>query len=111
VRRLIAADAVDIVNFDASESGGVTEWRRAAVLCAMHDLKVGHHEEAQIAMQMLAAIPNGLCVECFEPDRDPIWAGLIANRPNPKNGVIQIPQGPGFGLTLDWDMVERYRVN
>ena len=111
VRRLIDAEAVDIVNFDASEAGGVTEWRRAAALCALHDLKVGHHEEAQIAMQMLAAVPNGLCVECFEADRDPIWAGLIANRPNPKNGIIPIPQGPGFGLALDWGMVERYRVN
>ena len=111
VRRLIDAGAVDIVNFDASEAGGLTEWRRAAALCALHDLKVGHHEEAQIAMQMLAAIPNGLAVECFEADRDPIWAGLIANRANPKNGIIAIPQGPGFGLQLDWDMVKRYRVN
>src|SRR5262249_58985119 len=81
VRRLIDAGAVDIVNFDASEAGGITEWRRAAALSALHDLKLGHHEEAQIAMQMLAAIPHGLCVECFEADRDPIWAGLIANRP------------------------------
>ncbi|MBV8192505.1 MAG: mandelate racemase/muconate lactonizing enzyme family protein [Alphaproteobacteria bacterium] len=111
VRRLIDAGAVDIVNFDASEAGGVTEWCRAAALCALHGLEVGHHEEAQIAMQMLAAIPNGLAVECFEADRDPIWAGLIANRPNPKNGIIAIPQGPGFGLELDWDMVKRYRVN
>ncbi len=62
-------------------------------------------------MQMIAAIPNGVCVECFEPARDPIWAGLIANRPNPKNGIIPIPQGPGFGLELNWDMVKRYRVN
>jgi L-alanine-DL-glutamate epimerase-like enolase superfamily enzyme len=111
VRRLIGAGAVDIVNFDASEAGGITEWRRAAALCAVHDLAVGHHEEAQIAMQMLAAIPNGVAVECFEADRDPVWAGLIANRPNPKDGVIAIPQGPGFGLALDWDMVKRYRVN
>jgi L-alanine-DL-glutamate epimerase-like enolase superfamily enzyme len=111
VRRLIAAEAVDIVNFDASEAGGITEWRRAAALCALHDVRVGHHEEAQIAMQMIAAIPNGLCVECFEPARDPIWAGLIANRPDPKDGIIPIPQGPGFGLELDWKMIERYRVN
>jgi L-alanine-DL-glutamate epimerase-like enolase superfamily enzyme len=111
VRRLVEAGAVDIVNFDASEAGGITEWRRAAALCALHDLKVGHHEEAQIAMQMLAAIPNGLAVECFEADRDPIWAGLIANRPDPRNGMIAIPQGPGFGLALDWEMVARYRLN
>jgi D-galactarolactone cycloisomerase len=111
VRRLVAEGAVDIVNFDASEAGGVTEWKRSAALCALYDIQVAHHEESQIAMHMIASIPNGICVECFEPARDPIWAGMIANRPNPKNGMIQVPQGPGFGVELDWDMVKRYRVN
>jgi L-alanine-DL-glutamate epimerase-like enolase superfamily enzyme len=111
MRRMIAENAIDIMNFDASESGGITEWRRAAALCALNDIRVGHHEESQIAMHMIAAIPNGLCVECFEPARDPIWAGMIANRPNPKDGMIEVPQGPGFGVELNWDMVNRYRVN
>ena len=112
VRRLVAEKAVDIVNFDASEAGGITEWRRAAALCALHDIRLAHHEEPQIAMQMLAAVPQGTCVECFaDPARDPIWDKLIANRPQPKNGVIQVPQGPGFGLELDWDLVAHYRIN
>lgn len=34
VRRLVDAGAVDFVNSDASEGGGVTDWRRAAGLCA-----------------------------------------------------------------------------
>src|SRR5262249_44781204 len=33
VRRLLDSRAVDLVNVDASECGGVTEWRRAAALC------------------------------------------------------------------------------
>lgn len=112
VRRLVASDAVDIVNFDASEAGGITEWRRAAALCHLHDVSMAHHEEPQIAMQMLAAVPLGICVECFaDPERDPIWDKLIANRPMPKDGIIAIPQGPGFGLELDWDLVERYRLS
>lgn len=111
VRRLVAEGAIDILNFDASEAGGVTEWKRGAAYCALHDIRIGHHEESQIAMHMIAAVPGGVCVECFEPARDPIWAGMIANRPNPKNGIIQVPQGPGFGVELDWDMVKRYRLN
>jgi L-alanine-DL-glutamate epimerase-like enolase superfamily enzyme len=58
-----------------------------------------------------AADSNDVYVECFEPARAPIWAGLIANRPTPVNGTIQIPQGLGFGLSLNWDMIKRYRVN
>ena len=30
---------------------------------------------------LLASIPHGTFVECFHPDRDPIWWNLIANRP------------------------------
>jgi len=111
VRRLIDAGAVDIVNFDASEGGGITEWRRAAALCAVHGVAVAHHEEPQIATHMLAAIPNGTYVECFpDPVRDPLWERLIANRATIKDGLVTVPEGAGFGLQLDWSLVEKYRL-
>src|SRR5258708_29858537 len=47
VRRLIAAGAVDLVNFDASEGGGVTEWRRAAALCRGAGRRVAHPQGPQ----------------------------------------------------------------
>jgi L-alanine-DL-glutamate epimerase-like enolase superfamily enzyme len=111
VRRLIAAGAVNVVNFDASEGGGITEWRRVAGLCRIHGVEMGHHEEPQISLQMLSAVPHGTYVECFpDPARDPIWAGWIRNRPQPKDGIIAVPQGPGFGLDLDWTLVEKHRL-
>ena len=112
VRRLIAAGAVDIVNLDASESGGVTEWRRAVGLCAVHGIELAHHEEPQIAAHLLAAVPNGTYVECFpDPERDPLWASFIKNRAPIANGIIEVPAGPGFGLQLDWELVEKYRLD
>src|SRR5262245_15001515 len=33
VRRLLDAGAVDLINYDVSEGGGVTDWRRAAAQC------------------------------------------------------------------------------
>ncbi|HEV7995893.1 MAG TPA: mandelate racemase/muconate lactonizing enzyme family protein [Stellaceae bacterium] len=112
VRRLIAAGAVDLINFDASEAGGITEWRRAAALCAVHGIEMAHHEEPQISTQMLAAVPHGTYVECFpDPERDPLWAGMIRNRAPIKNGIIEVPHGPGFGLELDWDLIGRYRLD
>ena len=112
IRRLIAAGAVDIVNFDASEAGGITEWRRAALMCAVHGIELAHHEEPQIAVHMLAALPHGTYVECFpDPVRDPLWAGLIKNRAPIEDGIIAVPAGPGFGLELDWDLVEKHRLD
>ncbi len=111
IRRLIAAGAVDIVNFDASEAGGISEWRRAAAMCAIHGIAMAHHEEPQISVHMLSAVPHGTYVECFpDPERDPLWAGMIRNRPAIKDGIIAVPQAPGFGLELDWDLIGRYRL-
>jgi L-alanine-DL-glutamate epimerase-like enolase superfamily enzyme len=112
VRRLIEAGAVDIVNFDASEGGGITEWRRAAGLCAVHGVELAHHEEPQIATHMLAAVPNGTYVECFpDPVRDPLWDRLIRNRAAIRDGLIEVPAGPGFGLDLDPGLIAHYRID
>jgi D-galactarolactone cycloisomerase len=102
VRRLLDAGAVDIVNFDASEAGGITEWRRAAAACGLVDVRMAHHEEPQIAAHMLAGIPHGICVECFaDPARDPLWPHLLPDAPRPKDGMLAVPDRPGFGITLD----------
>lgn len=111
VRRLVDAGAVDLVNYDASEGGGVSDWRRAAALCAAAGVQMAHHEEPQIASHLLAGVPHGTYVECFaDPERDPVWQALWANRPHVGDGVMEVSKGPGFGIELDWKMVERYRV-
>ena len=111
VRRLVDARAVDFVNYDVSEGGGVTDWRRAAALCAAAGVQMAHHEESQIASQLLAAVPHGTYAECFaDPERDPVWQTVWANRPTIKDGMMDVPSGPGFGLVLDEALIRRYRV-
>src|SRR5438876_11295875 len=112
VRRMLDAKAVDFVNLDASECGGVTEWRRAAALCATAGVEMAHHEESQISRHLLAAISHGTYVECFaDPERDPVWQTMWANRPRVRDGMFAVGAGPGFGLVLDEAMVRKYRVS
>ena len=112
VRRLLDAGAVDYVNYDVSEGGGVTDWKRAAALCAGAGVQMAHHEECQIAQHLLAAVPHGTYAECFaHPERDPIWQAVWVNRPKVENGSIAIPKRPGFGIRLDEKLVRKYRVN
>lgn len=111
VRRLVDAGAVDFVNFDVSEGGGVTDWRRAAALCGSAGVKMAHHEESQISRELLAGVAHGTYVECFaDPERDPVWQSMWANRPPVRDGCMEVSADPGFGIQLDWKMVERYRV-
>jgi L-alanine-DL-glutamate epimerase-like enolase superfamily enzyme len=110
-RDLMTVGAIDVCNFDASWSGGPTEWRRVAGMSLAFDVTMAHHEEPQVAAHLLASIPNGRFVECFHPDRDPIWWNLVANRPPLVDGMLALPTGPGLGWELDLDYVERYRVS
>jgi D-galactarolactone cycloisomerase len=112
VRRLLDAGAVDLVNVDASECGGVTEWRRAAALCAVASVQMAHHEESQISRHLLAGVPHGTYAECFaDPERDPVWQTMWANRAAIKNGMMEVSADPGFGLILDESLVKKYRVD
>lgn len=110
VRDLMVEGAIDVCNFDSSWGGGPTEWRRAAATAHVFGVQMAHHEEPQIAAHLLAAIPHGTYVECFHPERDPIFWGIIGNRPPIKDGIYPVPSGSGFGLELDRDFIARYRV-
>ena len=72
---------------------------------------MARHEESQIAAHLLGAVPHGTYVECFaDPERDPLRQTMWANRPPIKDGMMDVPSGPGFGLVLDEALVRRYRV-
>jgi len=108
---LINMGAIDISNYDASWSGGPTEWRRVAAHAAIHDISVGHHEEAQLSIHLLASVPHGTCIEVFHPERDPIYWNMIENLPAICNGEVAAPLGAGLGLNLDADYIKRNRAD
>lgn len=111
VRELLDSGSIDVCNFDASWGGGPTEWRRVAGLAMGYNVQMAHHEEPQVAAQLLASVPHGTYLECFHPDRDPLFWNLIANRPSAVDGRYTVPPGPGLGLELDVDYIERHRVD
>jgi D-galactarolactone cycloisomerase len=109
-RDLITEGAIDVCNFDASWAAGPTQWRRVSALAAAFDIEMAHHEEPQISAHLLAAVPHGTYVECFHPERDPLFWNLIRNRSRIQDGLYTVPSGPGFGLELDAAYIARYAV-
>ncbi|MDX6566711.1 MAG: hypothetical protein QOE10_2373 [Gaiellales bacterium] len=110
-RDLMEIGAIDVCNFDASWAGGPTNWRRNAAVTHTYSVELAHHEEPHVASHLLASQPHGTYLEVFHPDRDPIWWGMIANRPKLVDGVMQLPGGPGLGWELDEAFIERYRAD
>jgi L-alanine-DL-glutamate epimerase-like enolase superfamily enzyme len=109
-RDLMVDAAIDVCNFDASWSGGPTEWRRVAAMALAFDVQMAHHEEPQVAAHLLASIPHGTFLEIFHPDRDPIWWNLVANRPELRDGMLELGDAPGLGWELDLDYLEAHRL-
>ncbi len=107
---MVEAGAIDFCNFDASWSGGPTEWRRVAATASRFDVSMAHHEEPQIARTCSPRSRTARSSRCFHPDRDPIWWNLVANRPALTGGRLRLSERPGLGWELDADYIEAHRV-
>jgi L-alanine-DL-glutamate epimerase-like enolase superfamily enzyme len=111
LRDLVVEAAIDVSNFDASWAGGPTVWRRAAGLCAAFGVEIGHHEEPQVASHLLATAPRHTFVECFDEERDPFFWQLSDISTFLRDGRLNLPERPGFGIELDAAYVERHTVD
>ena len=110
-RDLILQGQVNILNVDVTIAGGVTEWLKIAHLAEHFHVQMGHHEEAQVALHLLASIPHSLYVEIFpNPKRDPMWAELPAAPLRIRGGFMELPEAPGLGMELNEDVIARYRA-
>jgi len=110
-RDLVVRGAVDILNVDATIAAGVTEWRRIAGMAQGFGVNMAHHEEPQVALHLLAGAANGLCVEIFPNyNRDPMWFDLPEKQPLIRGGYMHLTPGPGFGIPLKAEVIERWQV-
>lgn len=108
---LIASEAVDILNVTANRGGGITAWLQIAGAAAAAGVRMGQVAEPQFGMHIMAGITNPTFAECYaEPERDPFWEVLYKTKPAIEDGMIVLPDGPGLGLELNPEMVERYAI-
>jgi D-galactarolactone cycloisomerase len=111
-RDLIEQRAIDILQFDGTRNGGITEWRNIAGMCSMYHVAIAPHHDPQIHGHLVAASPNGLTVESFHnPERDPLWPDLYAESARIAGGMLYLSERPGLGLSFNEDFVRRYREN
>ena len=110
-RDLMVEGAIDVCNFDASWSGGRRSGAGSQAWRPRSTSRWVTTRSPQVAAHLLASIPHGTVVECFHPDRDPIWWNLVANRPPLVDGMLELPDAPGLGWELDPDYIEAHRVS
>jgi L-rhamnonate dehydratase len=115
-RELIERGHVDLIQPDVTRCGGITEWLRIAALAREHGVEtVPHAWKSGIikaaSLQCNAVIPDALFQEYCIADT-PINQTLTRERlPIDEDGFLAIPTAPGIGVTLDDEVVERFRIN
>lgn len=44
------------------------------------------------------------------PKRDPLWRQIMKNPLKIADGFVEVPDGIGLGIPLNWDFINKYRV-
>lgn len=113
-RDLIVAGAVDILQPDLAICGGITEARRIDALAGAFNLRLAPHLWAGApaffaGMHVAAASPSSWILE-FSVGANPMLHALIEETIVCRDGMIDIPDRPGLGLTMREDIVAAFAV-
>ena len=101
----LKAGATDYVMPDLERIGGITGWRRAAVLAAEHGIKMSSHLFPEVSAHLLATTPTSHFLEYMD------WADALVQEPlRIIDGNAIIPDRPGNGLVWDQAKVARFRM-
>lgn len=117
-QRLVQNRTLSVLQPDIARSGGVTETRRMAELAHTNGVGYAPHigmsgivcETASI--HVASAMPNLRMMECHS-DISPFkteLADIASASQRQKDGILSVPEGPGLGLEINWDVVERLRT-
>ncbi len=111
LRTMLAEGLVDYLIIDSTWAGGLTTWRKAAVMAELYQVPLAAHHDPQIHVHAVAASPTGFILESFaDPTRDPLWFELFRERPAIVDGFMAVPDAPGLGLELRDETLEKYGV-
>ena len=105
-RDMIVAEAVDVIQFDITRVGGVTEMMKVAAITQAWNVKLAPHFFPQFSAHILSAASNGLFLEVFPEN---LSKPIIKNQPPIVNGFYEIPNMPGMGLEFDLSYVSRFK--
>lgn len=98
--------AVDVILPDICRAGGISEGRRIATVASLHGIKwaahvsMGSSVHVAAAAHLAAASANFLVFE-FSSTPNPIGEDLLTAPLHPEGGFIEVPTGPGLGITFD----------
>lgn len=113
-RDLIIQRAVDVLQPDVGVLGGVTEYMRVIRAAEVFGVAVAPHWHANLHVHLAAASTTCLAVEHFDLAKDIYnFEALVTpeSRLRVTDGLAEIPDRPGHGVSLDETAMRRCAVH
>jgi len=106
---LLKRRAADVIQADVHWVGGITEAKRIVAIASAFNVPVIPHAGGTTAagLAVIASSVNCPMAECFIMDpgtRPSMWTGV----PQPQNGFIEPPSGPGLGVEPTPEVLEAF---
>jgi galactonate dehydratase len=114
-RDLVEEQAVDFLAPDVPKTGGIAETKKIADLAeAYYQALVPHNIGSPVAtmatVHVGATVPNFVALE-YHAREVPWWEDLVVGDPLIQDGRIAVPDAPGLGIELDWDVVAAHEAD
>jgi len=115
VAAIVRAEAADVILLDPHEAGGLWQTVKSAAIAEGADLPVTLHSGAELGisqaayLHLAASIPNMSIA--IDTERAYLAGDVVHNPPVLAGGTFEVPMGPGLGVDVDVEALERYRVD
>ena len=117
--RLIKAEAVDIFSIKVTKNGGIRPAKAICEYAAAHGIQVFFNSMIEEGITQAASLQIGATCKnivntighaYFSPNRLEKDISDFHTHIHVAEGFVDVPDGPGLGITPDWDAIAGYRV-
>ncbi|HET7768341.1 MAG TPA: mandelate racemase/muconate lactonizing enzyme family protein [Chloroflexota bacterium] len=103
---LVKHEAVDVLQPDICNAGGITELKKISAIAETQHLSMAPHNTngpigTVASFHLAPAMPNFLIQEYHAEFYEPWLFDLVPDQPRRTGNHVPLPNGPGLGVTID----------
>lgn len=109
----IRNEAIDVILLDTTFWGGLRQAWKGSIVCEKFQVGVAVHSSGELGIQLATMLHLGAAVPNLSFAADAHYHHLtddiiMGGKMKYENGCIKLPAGPGLGVTLDRDKLDKY---
>jgi glucarate dehydratase len=109
----IRNEAIDVILLDTTFWGGLRQAWKAGIVCEKMQLGIAVHSSGELGIQLATMLHLGAALPNLSFAADAHYHHLTddiieGGKMKYKNGAIDVPTGPGLGVTLNRDKLKQY---